>query len=135
MFFLNKIMDIMGKPPASSLRNPTLGMLLGRLISVGKAWYGNLCEGEMIFIPAGILYLGRLSKRIIFAEAKSPGLQIFNFEFLCSVGMVHSLLGEGGKGEFKGSTPWFSILVWCSLLLQRPAQKAEACSEECGSRS
>ena len=61
MSFLN--MDIMGKPPASSLRNPTLACCFW-LIPVGKAWYGNLCEGEMIFIPAGILYLGRLSKGI-----------------------------------------------------------------------
>lgn len=101
---------------------------------MGKAWYGNLCEGEMIFIPAGILYLGR--RKSIKIRGEKSRLAIFIFEFLRFVGIGSFFSpGEGGKGEFKGTTPWFSILVWCSLLLLSDLEKAEACSEECGSRS
>lgn len=107
MFFLNKIMDIMGKPPASSLRNPTLAMLffdwsqlarLGMEICVKGRWSLSLLVFcTLVGFPKG-------SK----TEAKKSRLA--NFYYWVSSFCRNCFIlfpGEGGRnlGEFKGDHP------------------------------
>ena len=88
----------------------------------------------MIFIPAGILYLGRLSKGIKNRGEKSRlDLQFLFLSFFVLWDWFILFWRRGGN--LGGSPLVFHFSMVFLVAAFRPTEKAEACSEKCGSRS